>query len=63
MQHVPVVLEVKDVERQFSEFLTERASKCVTSQREWPHRLLIAFPVVCFSRANNSSTRRRLSTQ
>ena len=32
----PVVLEIKNVERQFSEFLTGRASKCVISQREWP---------------------------
>ena len=32
----PVVFEIKNVERQFFEFLTGRASKCVISQREWP---------------------------
>jgi hypothetical protein len=31
-----VVLEIKNVERQFTGFLTGRASKCVISQREWP---------------------------
>ena len=32
----PLALEIKNVERQFSEFLTDRASKCVISQFEWP---------------------------
>jgi hypothetical protein len=30
----PVVLEIKNVERQFSGFLTERALKCAISQFE-----------------------------
>jgi hypothetical protein len=44
----PVVLEINNVDRQFSGFMTERASKCVISPFQWPMRLRIAFPIVWF---------------
>jgi hypothetical protein len=52
----------KNVERQFSKFLTERSSKCIISQCELPLSNCYRVSGCVFSRANNSSTRRRLST-
>jgi hypothetical protein len=56
---IPVVPEMKIVECQLSEFLTECSSKSVISQFEW--QLSTSYRVSsCVSRANNSSVRRRL---
>jgi hypothetical protein len=58
----PVVFEIKKVEHQFSEFLTGPHVNALSVSVNDHCQLFIAFLIVRFSPANNSSPRRRQST-